>query len=133
MQCHLLAVGHMKRCDATVCQRMGNVTHLLLVIGHDVMRLPCTKYEMSLTCCWSYERYSGTISFPEKCNVTHLLLIIGTDVMNCHSQNLECHSLSVGHRKGHDETAFHKMHNATHSLLVIGNDVIKLPFTKFAM
>ena len=68
------------------------------------------------------------------------------------SIDVQCHSLSpVGHRKGCDETAFHKMSNVahillvigktafhkmchvTHSLLVIGEDVMRLPFTICAM
>ena len=43
---------------------------------------------------------------------------------NCLSQNVECHSLAVGHRKRCDQTAFHKMCNVTHLLLVIRKDVI---------
>ena len=35
------------------------------------------------------------------------------------SQNVQSHSLAVGHRKGCDENAFHKMSNVTHNLLVI--------------
>ena len=50
---HSQAVGHRKRCDETALHKMCNVTHLLLVMGKDVMRLPFTKCAMSLTCCWS--------------------------------------------------------------------------------
>ena len=47
--------------------------------------------------------------------------------------NVQCHPQTVGHRKRCDETAFHKMHNVTHKLLVIGKDVMRLPFTKCVM
>ena len=51
VQCHSLAVGCRKRCDETAFPKMCNVTHFLLVIGKDVMRLPFTKCAMSLTSC----------------------------------------------------------------------------------
>ena len=146
--------------------KMCNVTHSLLSIGQDAMRLPfakCgmsltnwkdvmqfhfTKCAMSLTDCWSYQT-----AFHKMCNhVTHSLLVIRKDVMrlpftkcamsltncwwedkmwwDCLSQNVQCHSLPVGHRRRCDETAFHKMHNVTHSLSVIGKDVMRLPSTK---
>ena len=40
------------------------------------------------------------------------------------SQNVECHPLPFSHRKGCNETAFHKMYNVTHFLLGIGKDVM---------
>ena len=131
VQCHSLPVGHKKRYDETAFHKMCNlnVTHKLLVIrkkcdeiafhkmcnvthflftGKYVMRLPLTKCATSLTSCWSYEKMWW----------------------NCLSQNVQCHSLSVGHGKRCDETGFHKMCNVTHNLFVIGKDVIRLPFTK---
>ena len=36
------------------------------------------------------------------------------------SQNVQCHSQAVGHRKRCDETTFHKMCNVTDLLLAIG-------------
>src|SRR6266576_2249447 len=78
---------------------------MLLVIGEDVMRLPFTKCALLLTSFWSLEKIS----------------------QDCLSQNVQCHSLAVGHRKRCDETAFHKMCNVTHKLLVIGKDVMRLP------
>ena len=92
MQCHSLAVGHRKRSDETAFHKMCNITHLLLVVGKDWMRLPSTK-------C-----------------ATHILLVIGKDLIK---QNVQCHSQSIGHRTISDETAFHTMCNATHNLLVI--------------
>ena len=52
VQCHSQAMGHRKRCDETAFHKMCNVAHLLLVIGKDAIRLPFTKYAMSLTNCW---------------------------------------------------------------------------------
>ena len=59
VQCHSQPVGHRKRCDEV---------------------LPLTKCAMSLTCCWSYERYDET-AFHKMCSVTHILFSIGKDVM----------------------------------------------------
>ncbi len=50
--------------------------------------------------------------------------------MHCLSQNLQSHSLAVGHKKRCNETSFHKICNVTHSLLGIGKDVM-LSFTKW--
>ena len=61
------------------------------------------------------------------------LLVIGEDVMSLFSQNMQHHSLSVGHKNRCNETAFHKMCNVTHKLLTIGKDVMGLLFTKCAM
>ncbi len=84
MQCHSQTVGHKK----------------------DVMRLPFTKCAMSLTPCWSQERCdeSHETALHKTCNVTHLLLVIGNDVMSESAlENVQCHSLAVGHRKRCDE------------------------------
>ena len=82
-------------------------------------------------------------------NVTYSLVGIGKGV----SQNVQCHSLAVGHMKTGDETAFHKIWNtthflqvigkdqkalenicnATHLLLVIDTDVLRFPLTKYEM
>ena len=45
MQCHSLADGKKKGCDETAFHKMCNVTHKLLVIGKDVMRLPFTNVQ----------------------------------------------------------------------------------------
>ena len=115
VQSHSLSVGHRKRCDETTFQRMCNVifTHKLLAItGKYVMRLPYIKCAMPLTSCWSQEKMWW----------------------DCLSQNVQYHSLAVGHRKSCDETAFHNMCNVTHFLLkVIVKDVMRLLFTKCAM
>ena len=153
-QCHSLAVGDRKRCNETAFHKMCNVTHKLLVIGKDVMRLSFTKCAMSLTTCWSYEKmwwdclsqnvqyhslagghWKGCDEtvFHKMCNVTHKLLAIGKDVMRLPFTTCASHSLAVGHRKRCDETALHKVCNVTHKLLVIGKDVMRLPFTKMVM
>ena len=66
-------------------------------------------------------------------NVTHFLLVIRKDVMECPSQNVQCHSLPVGHRKGCDKAAFNKICNVTHFLMIIGTDAMSLlrPFTTY--
>ena len=162
VQCHSHTVGHGKRCDETALDKMCNVwthillvimgkdvmslhkmckvTHLLLVIGRDVMRMPFTKCPMSLTTCWLFRKdvmrlpftkYAMTLtrcwswekmSFHKMCNITHFLLVIGKMWWDsdCLSQNVQCHSHPVSHRNKHDETAFHRMHNVTHSLLFMG-------------
>lgn len=97
------------------------VTHILLVMGWDTMRLPCQK--KSLTLCWSWDH--------------------GWDMI-LHGKM--CHSPPVGHgmRHGqpcirrdaapvthmllgmwHDETARWKK-NITHILLVFGRDMMRL-------
>ena len=97
---HPLPVGYKKICDETALHKMFNVTHLLLVIGKNVLRLPL--------------------------NDTYLLLVIGKTWWNCLSENVQCHSLSVGH----SETAFHKTCNVTYSLLVIEMDMIRICLSK---
>ena len=109
--------------------RICNITHFLLVIRIDVMRLPFIKCAMSLTNYWPLERmwwdyfsqsvqcHSLPVSHSQKrydetaihkiCKVTCFLLVIG-----------KC-----------DETAFHKMCNVIYSLLVIGKNVMRLPLT----
>ena len=40
IQCHLLPVGNQKRFDECLSKKKSSVTHCLLVMGRDVMRLP---------------------------------------------------------------------------------------------
>ncbi len=119
-----------KGCDETVF-KMCNVTHSLLVIGKDVMRLPVTKVfnvthsllvigndviRLSFTKThmqWSHHSQPVGINmirqhFRKMCNVTHSLLVIGKGVTV--------------------RLPFIKMCNVTHKLLVVGKDVISLPF-----
>ena len=155
LQCHSQAVGW-KRCDETTFHKMCNITHILLVIGEDMMRLPSTRWAIYLTCCWSEEKDVMRLPLP-KCAMS-LTCCRSYEKMwwDCLWQNVQCcslavghrkrcdesafsemcnlcHSLPGGHRKGCDETASHKMCNVTHNLLVIRKDVMRLPFTKFAM
>ena len=124
---------------------MDNVTHRLLVIGTEVMRLPFTQFATSLTACFPSEKlmkchetvicnFTHCLFSIRKINetpwdclshnlVTHILLVIGKDV----TQKVQCHSLAVGHRKICDENAFLGVCNITHWLLVIGKDVMRLP------
>ena len=115
--CHVTYIlfSHRKRRDETTIHKMCNLTHLLLVIvwkdmmrlpftkclthllwgiGKDVVRLPFTECVISLTNWWSEEKMWW----------------------DCLSQNVQCRSHTVGHRKRCDETAFHKMCNLTHIL-----------------
>ena len=129
VQYHSLPVGHRKRCDETAFHTMCHVTHLLLVIGTDVMRLPFTGCAMSLTNCWSWEKmWWDCLAQNVQC---HSLAVI-------HSQKCDetafykcatCHSHAVSHRKRCDETALPKMCNATHLLLFIAKDMMRLTFT----
>ena len=52
VQCHSLPLGHRRRYDNTLFHKVWNVTHFLLVMEKDVIRLSFTKCAMSLTCCW---------------------------------------------------------------------------------
>ena len=85
---------------------MYNVTHFLLVIGK--------KYDET-----------GLGMQVRKC--ANLLLVIGKDVLRLPFTKVQCHSQTVGHRRGYDKTAFHKMCNGAHSLLIIGKDMMRLP------
>ena len=88
------------------------------------MRLPFTKCAISLTDYWSKKRCDDKM-----CNVT----LPGGQKKRCDdclSQNMQCHSQTVGHRKRYDKSDFHKMSNVTHKLLIIGNDVMRLTYTK---
>ena len=67
---------------------------------------------------------------PKICNVTHLLLVIGKNGWgDWLSQNVQCHSLAVGHERICDETSLHRICNITCLLLVIGRKCDGLPFT----
>jgi hypothetical protein len=64
---------------------MCNVTHFLLVKGKDVMNHKTVQ---------------------KMCNVTDILFVIGQNAMGVFSGNVQCHSLSIGHRTRCEETAF---------------------------
>ena len=85
------------------------------------MRLPVTKYAMSLTNCWLKEKIWWDY-LSKMHNLTHRL-VTGERWWNCLSQNLQHRSQTVGHRC--NDTAFHKMCNVTHRLLVIGKYVMR--------
>ena len=136
--CHSLAVGHRKRCDETAFPRcamsltcywsyermwsiimlaafhkMCNVTHNLLVIGKDMIRLPFTEF-------W---------------NVTHTLLVIVQDVIRLPFTKIcngTVHSHTVDHREIWLVCVF-KTCNVTHSLFkVIRKDVMRLLLSECA-
>ncbi len=96
VQCHPQTVGHRKRCDETNFHQVCNVTHLLLVIGKNVMRLLSESvHQMSLTSCGSWKR-CDEIDLWKMCNLCHSLAVKKGDEI---AQNMQCHSLAVGHRK----------------------------------
>jgi len=155
LQCYSHTVDHKMIWSETA---FHNVTHSLLVIWKDVMRLPFTKCAMSLTRCWSKEeiwwdylwqnvqchslafghrKRCDEAAFHKMCNVTHSLLVIGTDGMKLFT-NVHCHSQAMGHRKICDETSFQQICNVTHFLSwwYVGKYVmslLRLPFTKCVM
>ncbi len=113
MWCHSQPVGYRKICHETAFHTMCNVTHNLLVIRKDDIRLPLTTCAISLTACLSYANmWWDSLSQNVQCHHS-LAVVIGKDVISL--------------------TGFHQICNVTHNLLVIGKDVIRLPFTKCAM
>jgi hypothetical protein len=91
---------------------MYNITHKLLLIGKDVMRLPFTKLNVQCHSLSFGDRKrcdEPEHVFGKMCNVAHSLLVMGKDVMRL---------------------LLTKMSNIAHKLLVIGNDVIRLCFRK---
>ena len=78
----------------------------------------CLSHNVQLECC------SQTVGHKENMWWESLL------------QNIQCHSLAVGHRKRCDETTFQRMCNVifTHKLLAItGRYVMRLPYIECAM
>ena len=100
------------------------VTHTLLVMGWDVMRLHGRiKCSVSLTCYWSWDvmRLKGSWNKI----VTYILLVIGWDMMRLHG--CQFHSQAVGHGMSWDEAAlWNKMAAFTHSLLIIWWDMTNM-------
>src|SRR6266550_2078575 len=100
---------------------MCKITHFLLVIENDVMRLPFTTMHNITHFLLAMMRLPLTKMY----NTTHSLLAIGKNVMR-QPFTIMCNvtgSLAVGHRKRCDETAFHKdvqCHSPT--VTVIGDE-----------
>ena len=80
VQCNSLAVGHRKRSDKIAFHKMCNVTHLLLVIRINVMRLASAECH-SQTVGHRKRLCDEVTSFHKICNAIHLLLAIGNDEM----------------------------------------------------
>ena len=88
MQCDSQAA---REDDETAFHKICNVTHLLLVIGKDVMS--CLSQNVQCCSLAAHHRIKCDESaFCKMCNVTHLLLVIGKGVMRLH---FTCHSLAV--------------------------------------
>ena len=86
---------------------MYSVTHILLIIGKAVMKLPFIKM-------WIIAHYlfvKDVIRLSFWWNFTHSLSAI---VKDC-------------------QTAFHEAHNIAHLLLVVGKDAIRMPFTEHSV
>ena len=110
-----------------ISQDICNVTHFLLAMGEDVMRLSHSNAQCDLLAV-HWKRCNKTVTTMH--NVAHRLLVKGRD---CLLQNVWCHSLAVGHIKGCDETAFYKVCKITYLLLVIGKHMMRLHFTECVM
>ena len=134
MQCHSLPVGHGMKCNETAWQRKTDavsltgcwscnemqwdcmvkknkcsVTHWLLVMGWNAMRLHGKENAVSLTGCWSWDEMQWDYMVKKnKCSVTHKLLVMGWNAMRLHGKEkqMQCHSQTVGHGMKCNETAW---------------------------
>ena len=85
-QFHSHAVGHGMRWAEMAWQRKeGSFTHMLLVMGWDVMRWQI-KRAVLLTCCWSWDEMWWDGIAEKKGSVTHSLLVMDWDVMRWHGK-----------------------------------------------
>ena len=80
MECHSLAIGHRKKNDEIAFHKMWNVTHTLLVIGKDVMRVPFEDVQCHSQTVGHRKRRDET-ALHKMCNATYRLLVIGKDVV----------------------------------------------------
>ena len=84
VQCCLLPVAHMKRvCDEIASHKTCNVTHKLLVIGIDVIRLPFTNmcHNTAHLLLVIHRNRCDVTALHKVCNTTHSLLVIWKDVI----------------------------------------------------
>ena len=89
MQCHSQTVSHGRRHGETRLpgkRKKCSVTHILLVMGGDMMRLDCLQEEQMQCHSLSvgHGRGHGETRLPgkkKKCSVTHKLLVIGGDMV----------------------------------------------------
>src|SRR6266576_2994373 len=81
LQCHSQAVGQGKRGDDSAFDKICNVTHSLLVIQKDVMRLPFTNVQSHSQTVGHKKRCDEVTVIHKMYNVTHSLLVIGKDLM----------------------------------------------------
>ena len=121
-----------------------HVTHHLLTMGWDMMRLPgkgrdaasltpCVmnimmmrlpgkRKQMNLTSCSWMWWHNETAWQKKKCSVTHCMLIVD-ETDETAWQKKSAHSPSVGHVMRHDETARQKKkYSVTHTLHVLRDD-----------
>ena len=124
MQYHSPPVGHQMRQGVRLPEKKmqcHTVTHILLVMGWDTMRLPCQK--KLLTLCWSWDHGWDIILHGKMCHSPP----VGHGMR--HGQPcIRRNAVPVTHMlfgMWHDETARWKK-NITHILLVIGRDMMRL-------
>ena len=72
---------HRKRCDEDAFHKMCNITHRLLVIGNNVMRLTLTKCEITHSLSVIGKDVIRLPLNHKMYSVTHKLAVIGKDIM----------------------------------------------------
>ena len=117
--CHSQTVGHRKRCwdclsqmciithkllaigrdVMTAFHKISNVTHKLLVIGKHVKTAFHEMGNVTYILSAIVRERCDEAALHEMCNVTYSLLVIWMSWANCLSQNVQYHSLAVGHGK----------------------------------
>ena len=105
-ECYSQAVGHGMKCnEISLQQKGGSVTHSLLVMGWNVMKLPGREKGRS---------------------VTHILLVIDEMWWYCLAEKRrKCHPLAVGHGMKYSEISWKMKRCVTYMLLIMGWDVTK--------
>ena len=86
VQCHSLAVDHRERCNEPSFHKMSNITHFLLVIGKDMIRLPFTKSAMWHTSCLPQKEVWFRECLSQKCHNSHAVV----DRKRCDESRLSC-------------------------------------------
>ena len=168
-ECHSQAVGHGMKCDETrgEChslavgygmrlpgKRKGCVTHKLLVMGWNVMRLPGRKGGECHSLAVGHGRKCDEIAWPKmggmsltsychgmRCDeiawqrnrgsVTHKLLVIGWNVMTLLGRKMGGGTHSLLFKEWNlMKLPGRKGGSITHSLLFMGGNVMRLPGTE---
>ncbi len=128
VQSHSLPVGYRKRCDETALHKMCNVTHFLLFMGRDVMRLPSTTIFNIAHILSVIEKRNIEPLLRNNCNVTHILLAIGKFLIRSSFEPLNQHDMlltSYVHRKRCDLLLFTKL--ATSLTICKTKECVQIP------